>query len=417
MPIALLEKLGLSKERKDATRWRAPVALDQGAIGGACYAMDRHGRGQAVWENGGSLWTQTLGPGSEASFGRLPLGEGRDPHITANLEGRGVAAWVFEGPTERAIIGLPFDPAQGQASSRTLFKTFGQIRGIQIAVDRRGGAMVVWSHELDGEWETLAKRFDVRAKTWDEEPTRLGPRVRHPIEPVLAMNRRGQAIVVWEEKTEHADGLVAAFYLPSEKQWSDRPVAIAPGNIRDYQAALDHAGNIVILWVNHDYGHRPALEARLYAAERGDWLEPEVLATAHSFQQVRLAMTGSGEALAVWQQSEGTTQAFLHSKAYRAGAWEDRVTRLDTEGGRVEAFTMALGPKGAASLLCLAHGQDGHIPLLRDRAKAWGAPVPLGKRGSARLSEPLLCLCPQGAAALWRMEDGRDTRLVYAQKS
>ena len=416
MALTLLEKFGLSKSSKLESRWHAPVALDHGALGAVCYAMDRHGRGQAIWENGGSLWTQTLGPGCEASFGRLPLGQGRDPQIAVNLEGRGVAAWILEGPTEKTIVGLPFDPAHGRASSRTLFRTFGDIRNLQIAVDRRGSAMVVWSHELDGEWETLAKRFDVRAKNWDEEPAHLGPKAKHPIEPRLAMNRRGQAIVVWGAETDQADGLVAAFYLPTEKQWSDHPVLIAQGRIRGYQAAVDHPGNMIILWVNEDYGHRPALEAKLYSASLGDWAEPEVLATAHSFQQVRLAMTGTGEALAVWLQSEGTSLAFLHSKAYRTGAWEERITRLDSESGKVEEFAMALGSKGVAGLLCIAQRQDGHIPLLRDRHRAWDAPIPLSQRSKAPIDQPLLSLCPKGSAALWRMGEGKETRLVYAQR-
>ena len=74
MALALLERLGISKDREAHAPWSTPVALDTGLLGRACFAMDRHGRGQAVWENSGRLWTQTLGPGSGTSFGRLPLG-------------------------------------------------------------------------------------------------------------------------------------------------------------------------------------------------------------------------------------------------------------------------------------------------------------------------------------------------------
>jgi hypothetical protein len=417
MAMALLEKLGLSRSPGHVGRWYAPMTLDHGALGRACFAMDHQGRGQAVWEHGGSLWIQTLGPGSEASFGRLPLGQGRNPELSVNQDGWGLAAWIVDGPTERTVTGLLLDPSQGRSSGRTLFRTTGGIRHLQVAVDQGGAALVVWSHDLGGEWEILAKRFDLRSQSWDGEPTRLGRKVRHPIEPRLAMNGRGEAILVWEAEAERADGLVAAFYLPSEQQWSDHPVPIAQGRIRDYQAAVDPAGDMMILWVNQDYGQRPALEARRFSADHGDWLEPQVLATAQGFKQVHLAMNEAGEALAVWLQSEGSSSAFLHSKAFRAGAWEERVTRLDSGSGKVDEFAMALGLEGAASLFCLAQRSDGQIPLLRDRHKAWEAPVPLGKPNASPLGQPILALCAAGSVALWSMGEGQDTRLVCAQRS
>ena len=151
MSHTLLEKLtfGLGRNGAGMKAWQAPSSLDRGQIGQVCLAMDRNGRDQALWENAGHLWTQNLGPGHEASYGRIPLGPGRNPRISANLEGRGLAAWIHEGSTDQSIVGLPFDPSQARASSRTLFDTFGAIHDLQVAVDRRGCAMVVWSHECE----------------------------------------------------------------------------------------------------------------------------------------------------------------------------------------------------------------------------------------------------------------------------
>jgi len=419
MSLSLLKRMtaGLAGGSLHGRRWRPPVALDYGLIRGTCFGMDRHGRGLALWENGGRLWTHTFGPGMEESPSRLPLGEGKDPRIAVNLEGRGVAIWTMENGFEKHIVGMPFDPtARTSPSSRSLFKTFGNVRDIQVCVDRRGSALVVWSHELDGRWETLAKHFDVRAKAWEDEPARLGPQVGHPLEPRLGMNRRGQAAVVWEEQTDRADGLVVAFYLPSEKQWSDHPVPVAAGTAKEYQAAMDHAGNLMAIWVNQTYGRRASLEARLYRADRAEWAAPEVLATAASFRQVRLAMTGTGEALAVWLQSEGTALSFLHSKAFRNDAWEGQVTRLDGEGGRVTDYAMALGAKGLAGLFCLMQSPDAYTPLVRSRTKVWNPPTAAGPKSRHPHHHPVLSLCPEGSVALWQVGTGAETQLVMAME-
>lgn len=416
MALSLLQKMAAGLGRgPSGLKWRSPVLLDHGQIRMACFGMDRHGRGLALWENGGKLWTMSLGPGMAEALSRLPLGEGKDPKIAVNLEGRGLAIWTLDSGFEKQIIGMPFDPTAGsQPSSRMVFKTFGNIRDIQLSVDRRGSALVVWAHELDGQWEIMAKHFDVRSKAWDQDPAQLCLPVAHPIEPRLAMNRRGQAVVIWEVQADKADGLVAAFYLPSEKQWSDRPVPLSVGTAKDQQVAMDYAGNVMAVWVDHNYGQRPSLRARLYSAERADWCEPVVLATAQNFNQVRLAMTGTGEALAVWMQSEGTALSFLHSKAFRNDAWEAQVTRLDGEGGRVTDFSMTLGQKGLAGLFCIVQSPDAFVPLVRSRKKSWDPADMVGPRSKHPHHHPVLSLCPEGNVAIWQVGAGTETQLVMA---
>lgn len=416
--MALFKKLGLIREPETGDGWLPPGTLDHGAIGRVCCVMDRDGRGQVVWENHGSLWLQVLGQADEAGFARLALGAGTDPRVAANLDGAGAVAWTADVAGGRSVLGLPIAAWRSPGSSRILFSTAGRIHHLQLAADRRGGVMVVWCHELDGSFEVLVKRFDARAKLWDEEPARLGEKAARPIEPRLAMNRRGQAVVVWNEGSRESDALVGSFFLSATKAWSERPVAVATGRISEYQIALDHSANLMVLMVRQDFGQRPTLEARVHSAASSSWLPTQVLAAAPSLRQVRLEMTGTGDALAIWQQSEGSTLAFLYGKAYRDGVWEPGVTRLDTDTGKVEAYALALGSKGQAAMLCLARHQAGRTPLVREwwRGSGWGAPRTLGKPVAEALSQPMLTLCPSGALALWRVGEGTTALLLVAQR-
>lgn len=419
MPLNFLKKLatGLGQSKGEGVkRWHHAEAMDQGYIKGACFAMDRHGRGHALWENSGKLWTQELGPGLRESVGRFPLADGREPSMAMNLEGRGAAVWIFDRVFEKEIIGLPFNPASDEKpATRTLFRSSGEIHHLQLAVDRRGSAMIVWCHESGGRWETQVKAFDIRAKKWDEHPTRLGAELGYDPEPRLAMNRRGQAVVIWQERNPGAEGLVVSHFLPSARQWSDQPMPLASGLSQEHQVAMDMAGNIMALWVVHPYGKQPILEATRFSATRAEWSPPQVLATAKKIQDLHLTMTGTGEALALWRQSEGTSLSFLYSKAFHARAWDDRLIRLDAEGGQAGAFTVALGSKGQAALLSIQHAAKGDLPVFRNRGLDWEAPVRLAHGSHLPLSQPLLAICPKGIVAVWKEGSGKEALLKMAE--
>jgi len=411
--MALLGKFSLFKGSDRNEGWRPALSLDQGAIGGACCAMNRHGLGQVIWENHGRLWTQTLGASPGAAPFCSPLGSGRDPRMAVNLEGVGVVAWIQDGPEGCSLVGLPMATGKAPGVTACLFSTAGTIHHLQLGADRRGGALLVWTHELDGEYEVLGLHFDPRARAWGAIPVRLGGKRREPVEPRLAMNRRGQAVVVWREP---AEGLMAAYHFPSMGAWSDQPVLVASGPVQTYQAALDHAGSLMLLLVQQGNGQRARLEARVHSAGSSSWLPAETLATAQQFSQVRLALSGSGEAEAVWLQNEGSTASFLHARAFRAGAWEARATRLEAEAGRVGEFALAMGPRGLAAILCIVRHQGAHLPVVHDKAQGWRAPGAVGLRIGEAMATPLISLCAQGAIALWRAGEGDQARLRMSQR-
>jgi hypothetical protein len=414
--MALFNKLGLFKEPEAGNGWAPPAILDRGVIGQVCCVMDRDGRGQVLWENYGSLWLQTLGVHDEAAFARISLGPGAEPRVSANLDGAGVAAWVADVAGGRSVLGLPIAAWRTPGATRILFSTPGQVHHLQVAADRRGGALVVWCHEFDGLFEVMAKRFDVRARTWDEEPAKLGPRTTYPLEPRLAMNRSGNAVVVWKEQRRESDELVGCLFSSTARAWSEHPVPMINGRTNDCQVGLDPTGNLMLVTTRQDFGQRPLLEARVRSAASAAWLPSQVLASAQHFRQPRLVVTTTGEALAVWLQSEGSTLSFLYAKPFRSGHWEERNVRLDTETGKVEDFSLAQGPKGLAAVFSLTRHQSERIPMVRHWWRGWGAAQQLAKPVEEPLSQPVFSLGATGAIALWRVGEGASALLLAAQR-
>jgi hypothetical protein len=405
---------GIRSNKVDAgARWRTPVILDRGTLGEACLGLDGRSHGLALWENGGRLWTMPIGPRTVPALMRLPLGEGTTPRLVMNSDGRGIALWQVVVAGERQLLGKVLG---GVASGANIvFRTPGQIRHLQAAVDRRGNALVVWLHEVDGRFEVIAKSFDTRGLAWEQEPTILGGLATKAVEPRIAVNHREHAMVLWEVQDSGSEGLVASHYWPSDRIWSDRPVPVVSHATRHHQVVMDDFGNALALWINAPYGQRITLEASFYDAQRSEWGEPEILGNAHVFSPPQLVMSGGGEALAVWSQGESHGASRLFAKAFKKGTWEADVECLDLGREPVLDFAIALGSEGQAGLLAVHQGLEGDWVSARVRQSSWSPPVQLGPVSQLPLSCPRLRLCPRGGSALWMQGEGKEKTLILCE--
>jgi hypothetical protein len=398
---------------KAGPRWRTPVNMDRGNLGEACLALDGNSQGTALWENGGRLWTMPIGPMTAPALMRLPLGEGATPRLVMNSDGRGIALWQIVVEGERQLLGKIL--GSGDSLANVVFRTQGRVSHLQAAVDRRGNALVVWLHEVEGRFEVMAKSFDTRGLAWEQEPTTLSKLATNAVEPRIAVNHREHAMVLWEVQDSGSESLVASHYWPTDRIWSDRPVPVVSHATRHHQVVMDDFGNALALWINAPYGQRTTLEASFYDGQRSEWGEPEVLGNAHFFSPPQLAMSGAGEALAVWSQGEDHGAPRLFAKAFKKGKWEADVECLDLGREPVLDFAIALGSEGQAGLLAVHQRPEGDWVSARLRQPRWSPPVQLGPVSQLPLSCPRLRLCPRGGSALWMQGEGKEKALILCE--
>jgi hypothetical protein len=410
MRLARLLQPGRTEPRSP---WRPPVVLDRGSLGQACLDLDDQGHGSAVWENAGSLWTMPIGPRSSPGIVRLPLGEGTSPQIVLNADGRGIALWQIQTGLERQILGKILG---GSAeSARVLFRTEGEVRHLQGAVDRRGNAMVLWLLETGGPTEVMALAFDMRDLAWEQRPTTLGIPSSPAAEPRIALNYRQNAMVVWQVEENAAEGLVASHYWPSDRIWSDRPVSVVSRATHSHQVAMDDLGNALAIWIHAPHGQRSQLEGCFYDGKHCEWGEPEVLARAQTLTLPRLAMSGDGEAFAAWGQAEGGRVSRLVTKFFGKGRWVAGLECLELEQGHIRDFAIDLGVDGRAALLATHRGAEGDWVSGRLRQKEWSPSTLLAPPSPAPCSAPRIRLCSQGASALWIQGVGTQGSLVLVE--
>lgn len=374
-------------------------------------ALDDRGRGIALWENDGSLWTMPTGPAASAALARIPFGEGTNPRLALNPKGRGLAAWVADLGEERQILGKIL--GAGEAAGHVLFQTPGLIHQLQVAADRRGNALVVWLHQKVGRVEAMAYAFDARGEGWKAEPVVLGLPADPGASPQLASNSREHAMVLWEARDSLFEGLMASHYWPSDRIWSDHPVPVVAHQAQQHQVAMDDHGNALALWIHAPSGQSwTALEASFYDVQTGEWRDPDILATAHEITSPRLIMNGEGEALAAWGQRAGGDVSRLFSKAFRDRTWEPEAACLDHEQGRFRDYAIDLGSDGRAGFLVVQRGAAGDQVALRIRQGDWSAPKVMGAASGATCGSPRIAMCPRGMSLLWTQGSGAEKTLV-----
>jgi hypothetical protein len=415
MALAMLDRLGkaFGRQAKSASlHWHPPALLDQGAIGEARFALDSSGKGLALWENAGQLWSMEQCLGSPKALVRLPVAAGQSPRLVLDPQGRGAALWTSSDEQGEVLLGMPLGWSQSRAHE--LFETRGRIHHLQAAVDRRGGVLAVWCHERDGRFENLAQSYDTRAGTWDRRPTPLGPLAWKPSGPGLAMNLRGHAMVVLPVDDAGFTGLACCQFWPTERIWSDRPVPICPGKVVSHRLAMDAGGNAQALLIVDESEDRQSLYASRYDSHQTEWGEPLLLAAGLRLRNLRLAMSKEGVAFAAWSQSESAGTPRLIGRWFRHGAWDKSVTSLDSGHGTVTSLALDLVGEGKGTLLTCQHSTDGHRVFLSDLNGEGSPAVPLGGAYSHPAIRPRLVQGPEGAAALWVQSMGATGTLYIA---
>ena len=405
--------LGLGRGESRVVSWRTPAILDRGALGEACLALDGQGRGLAVWDNAGSLWSMPVGPRTSPALLRTPFGEGGTPQLVMNAEGRGLALWVARMEGEWQILGRTL--GTGEDSAQVIHRTPEAVRHLQGAVDRRGNALVVWLQRSgDGE-QVMAQAFDTRAAAWEQSPTALGAPGGVGASPRMAVNHREHAMVVWEVQDDLFQGLVASHHWPNEHLWSDRPVPVVAHATHQHRVAMDDQGNAMALWIRPFQGERSVLESSHYEVQRGEWTEPQILATAPLLSHPQLGSSGDGLGCAAWCQSEGHGPARLMVREFRSGAWDAQATCLDQGHAPIREVALEMEARGSAGVLAIRETATGDQVVAWHLDGSWSQPRCFTPALRTRCTAPRLALCPGGASALWMQGEGADRALVMTE--
>ncbi len=175
-----------------------------------------------------------------------------------------------------------------------------------VAFDDYGRGIAVWQGDDSSCPNITSRRYVIGSgwgpleplETFDDDAT----------SPQIAMDGSGNATVVWVQSGV-LPGLYHIFsnrYVVGVGWGTAEPVEAIPGQARNPHVAMDGSGNAIAVWQEYD-GMVLSIFAARYVVGEG-WGEPELLETvnAGTAQYPKVAVDGPGNAIAVWEQDDGT---------------------------------------------------------------------------------------------------------------
>jgi hypothetical protein len=416
---SLIDRL-VSRKPADTVTWKAPRVLDQGPVGRPQIAMDEAGNAIAAWHHKGdkteAIYTCRY-RGPRSGWDMVPrrldsaLSGAVAPEIATNARGEIAVVWQEdEGPNTRILVRTVITQEETWAPYPVVIANLpGEVKGLQAAMDPLGNLHVAWCQINQGVSQVQATVSRPGGEGW--EPLQpLGPAGHLPIYPQLAVNRNGHALVVWSE----GNRIMASHHERTLGAWSDRPTEVANGVAMHLRMDLDDSGNAMVLWTTLAQG-KQVLNASYLSGVTVDWRPPQQLASGEAVQWPQVGLDGRGGAFAAWRQGASGVMK-LFARRFKDGAWEQALEPMSSDLGQSKFHSLSVSEKGAAVLWSQTHEGMTTIYARRFLNGAWvPAPMQLGAPAAREVQDPWVFMADSGdVAAVWRQGGASRGAIVTA---
>ncbi|KZM40647.1 hypothetical protein OA92_16670 [Marinomonas sp. SBI22] len=242
--------------------------------------------------------------------------------------------------------------------------------------------------------------------------------VYQPYDVSLVMDSNGNGMAIWSQGDGTANSSVFAnYYTESTASWgtateidlNDTTDATKP------DIGIDGSGNVMAVWQQSD-GTAESIYYNIYTKSTSSWGTAALIDSTNNPASVpKVVMNTSGNAVAVWRQSDGTYQS-IYSSTY-TGTWSAQAT---LEAANFTAFEPSLAMNGDGDAVATWRQGDGtssNIYAAVYAASTWGAATAIdGVATDASDSVPQVAINNTGnAVVLWRQNDGT-TESMYANR-
>lgn len=194
----------------------------------------------------------------------------------------------------------------------------GERLGPQIAIDSSGNGLAVW-HQYDGtRYNIWANRFTFASGSWGTAALIETDNAGHALNPQIAIDGSNNAFAVWYQHDGTRYNIWANRYSGS---WgTSQLIESDNGEAFNPQIAFDGSGNAFAVWQQHD-GTRYNIWANRFSS--GAWGTAALIETNNSGHGAnpQVAGEGSGNARAVWHQSDGARNSIWSARYVSGTGW------------------------------------------------------------------------------------------------
>jgi len=303
-----------------------------------------------------------------------------------------------------------------------------------VGIDALGQSLTVWKQDTKPGTVLWSSRF-VPGLGWGAPLALYRGLDSVPHHELAMAQSNGKAMLVWTQiNNAGAYSVVARAYNSTASTWSAPSVVSNETRTMSQPSVdIDATGNAAVVWTQLDTRFRYNVVANRYTGS-GNWGSSTVVGSTtvsgSTDLNAKVAMTGSGEAVAVWRRSGNSERGFWSSRASAGGNWDTGARIVDIPGfgssNLPGAYEISTAPEIAADgngNAMLAWSQvtvnpiQSHMRSLRYSAGAWSTVqqamnVPVGQNA---LPFVRLKINPQGQAVAAWVTDG--VTKIWANRS
>ena len=340
------------------------------------------------------------------------IGDAWYPQVATDPDGNAVAVWHQDDGTRFNIWSNRCTPGGGWETAELIeFDDAGGAGFPQVAMDASGGAIAVWQQSNDtGSFDIWANRF-APVGGWGAAERIDQSNDFGALEPQVAMDAGGRAFAVWYEP--YGDGNIGWNLYTPVGGW-DAPTLFgaAWGSSGRPQVAMDPGGRALGVWQESSFFGTVYISARRYTpgadwGTQSDITQEEQLIYDAANPQV--AMDGGGNAVAVWQQSDGTRDNVWSNHNAPSGAWGNAQRIEADNAGDAANPQVALDPSGnAVAVWQQSDGTRDNVWSNRyTPSDGWGTAELIEADNAGDATLPQVAMDAGGnAVAVWQQWDG-----------
>jgi PKD domain len=331
-----------------------------------------------------------------------------EPQVAVDAAGDTVAVWGrFNGTN--AIVQSSSRPAGSSFSAPVdLSQVGGNATQPRVAVDAAGNAVVVWSR-FDGANNVIQAAFRPVGGGFSA-PVDLSLPGKSAFAPQIAMNAAGEAVAVWE-RSNGTNVIVQGSIRPAGGSFSaPADLSQAGGDADEPQVAIDGAGDAVAVWQRSN-GTNTIVQEAFRLAGSGFSAPVDLSQAGGNAVEPAVAVNAAGEAAVAWVRSNGTN-TILQSSVRPPGGSFSTPADLSQPGGNAGVPQVALDAAGdAIAVWARATDPLGTNAIVQEAFRpAGGSFSAPGELSGAGADFPQIALDGAGnAAAVWQRFNGIKT--------
>jgi PKD repeat protein len=329
-------------------------------------AVNARGEAAAVWQRSGipynTLEAAVLAGGKWGSA-EVVSHEAAAMHVAEvgiDAAGDTTAAWEQEAEVEKEKYlraTTASRPAGGKWGAPTfLSKNPGNAIEPHIAENGAGEAVVIWERPPTSEELVEASTRAGPTASWSA-PAQLDREETGKIEPApqqVGLDAHGDAVAVWSRLEGTHDIIEAVTGRVATNRWGASQTISAKGNLveQEPQVAVDEGGDAVIVWPQWN-GTEEIVEGVAGSAVTGTWGAAKPIAAAgERSEDANVAVDSHGDAAAVWLRANTETGGFPAAEAagFDAGPHLEGLS-IPSSGTTGQTLSFAVSPLDAWSAL------------------------------------------------------------------